>query len=579
MSTQEFKTEKQIYDFLVEITRSQNGYEFNLNKTKRDKQGVFLTNSLSIVDNILSIISLDDNIFCKKILEPACGHGIFILKLIANVYLKYPFEDLIFKLISKNIYFIDIQKEMIESTTLNIKKFYYFLFNKNFSGNLNGILTDFTEKKSTSIQSLFDNSSNDFYKNMYNTFDYIIGNPPYITLYGRRDKKENEIQRIKYLQNYNQFPKSLKNGKINFVMLFLEHSLDFLKENGQLSFIIDVAFFETAYQYTRKYLLEHTQITELHLNITCFNVASGQIIIKLKKTKPTENKVKVIDTKTGISYFIPQGEWYKKDDEYRFRYNNCQIFKQIANKVEKKQDKTILELFPKKNLRTCVMLLNMEDKFTYINKSSIDERFIYPYYQGSKSLSEKYGELTYSKYFFYDKQLQNEINNELKIKLETQGIKNKKRIGLGETIIYDNPKVFIRQSAKEIIATLDFQKSAANNSLYIFSLRNNTEKSIDFLYFLCGFLNSNFVTYYAQQMNIIRYSQGKQPQIKIRDLGSIYIPQDKELQEKIQIHCKNIYNNRTKKNNCIAEINNLIYNYYELNELEIRTIEESLKSF
>lgn len=578
MSFQKLKTDKQISEFLHKIIFNQICYEQELNKQSRKKNGVYFTNSLSIVDKVLGIVNIGNDIFTKKILEPACGQGIYILKLLVNIYLTFPDECLISKFISNNIYFIDLKPEMIEKTKINIKDLYYFLFEKEFTGNFNGIIADFTEKK-TSEFSLFENNLENPFEKLYNFFDYVIGNPPYVSLYGKHDKKENEHQRKKYLQNYNQFPSSVKNGKINLVMLFLEHSLDFLKNNGELSFVIDVAFFETAYKYTRKYLLENSQIIELELNISDFDVTSGQIILKLKKSLSIDNKVKIIDNKTQKTYFISQENWNNKDDEYKFRYNECKIFKQILDKVKQKQDKTILELFPNKNLRTCVMLLDMEDKFTFTSKEHQDKKLVYPYYQGSKSLSEKFGKLTFSKFFYYDKYLQDTINNELKIELEKQGIKNKKRIGLGETIIYDNPKIYIRQSAKEIIASLDLEKSSANNSLYVFSLRDNSQKTIDFLYFLCGFLNSNFVTYYSQQMNIIRFSQGKQPQIKLRDLGTIFIPQDLDLQQKISNLCKDIYNTTTEKNTCKLKINNLIYKYYELDDLQINTIEQCIKDF
>jgi hypothetical protein len=116
-----------------------------------------------------------------------------------------------------------------------------------------------------------------------------------------------------------------------------------------------------------------------------------------------------------------------------------------------------------------------------------EENLLYPYYQGSKALSEKFGKLDFKKYFYYNKPLQDSINDELKIELEKQGVKNKKRLGLGETIIYDNPKLFIRQSAKEIIGTIDLGKSSANNSLYVFSLRNNSQKQLNFYIFYVAF--------------------------------------------------------------------------------------------
>jgi tRNA1(Val) A37 N6-methylase TrmN6 len=578
MLVKELKSVGQILCFIERVALGQNGYEQGLNKIDRKKNGVFLTNSVDTIENLIDIVLIDSEIFEKRILEPSCGQGIFILKLLSDIYLKFPDSILISNFISNNIFFVDLQEEMVEKTKTNIQKLFTFLFNEDFQGSFNGITWDFTDKVKSGL-SLFDEVKTTPFSNLYNSFDYVIGNPPYVTLYGRRDKKDNEEQRINYLNNYHQFPSSVKNGKLNLVMLFIEHSLDFLKYNGKLSFIIDVSFFETAYEFTRKYLLDNTTIDELQVNIKDFDVASGQVIIKLSKTKSINHKVQIIDHKTESRYLVEQSSWYNKNDEYKFRYNGCSISKQILDKVEAKKDKTILQLYPKKNLRTCVMLLDMEDKFTFIDKGSREENLLYPYYQGSKALSEKYGKLVFKKYFYYDKPLQDSINSALKIELEKQGVKNKKRLGLGETIIYDNPKLFIRQSAKEIIATIDLGKSAANNSLYVFSLRNNSAETIEFLYFLCGFLNTDFVTYYAQQMNIIRFSQGKQPQIKIGDLGTIYIPNDIKLRNEISKLCKEIYTDLESKDTVKARIDNLVYSYYGLSNLEISTIEKSIKDF
>ena len=578
MEVKETISTNKILSFLNTKAFGQSDYEQKLNKKDRKKNGVFLTNSLDTVENLLDIVIIDSEIFSKRILEPSCGQGIFILKLLTDLYLKFPNRILISKFISNNIFFVDIQEEMVEKTKINISELYFFLFNEEFKGSFNGITWDFTDKISFGI-SLFDEIRITPFTELYNSFDYVIGNPPYVSLYGRRDKKENEEQRVNYLNNYHQFPSSVKNGKLNLVMLFIEHSLDFLKEDGKLSFIIDVSFFETAYEFTRKYLLDNTTIVELQVNIKDFDVASGQVIIKLSKTKCSNNKVQIIDHKTQNNYLVEQESWYNKNDEYKFRYNGCSISKQILDKVQEKKDKTILQLFPNKNLRTCVMLLDMEDKFTFVEKENREEKLLYPYYQGSKSLSEKFSNLKFKKYFFYNKPLQDSINDDLKIELEKKGVKNKKRLGLGETIIYDNPKLFIRQSAKEIITTVDLEKSSANNSLYVFSLRDNSEKSIDFLYFLCGFLNTDFVTYYAQQMNIIRFSQGKQPQIKIGDLGTIYIPNDNDLQNDISALCKELYKDFDSKEMIKTRINEIVYKYYNFSEAEIENIKKSIKVF
>lgn len=579
MLVKELKSSKDISSFLNRISIGQYSYEQGLNRIDRKTKGVFLTNSLDIVDNLLDVVEINSEIFSKRLLEPSCGQGIIIMKLISYIYLYNPNRLLIGEFISNNIYFVDVQQEMVDKTISNIKSLYKFLFDEDYVGTFNGITWDFTDKIIEN-NSLFDEIRNTPFSYLYKTFDYVIGNPPYVTLYGRRDKKENEEQRIRYLRNYSQFPNSLKNGKLNLVMLFIEHSLDFLKENGRLSFIIDVSFFETAYEYTRKFLLEHTIINELQVNIKDFDVVSGQVIIKVTKSKKRiSNNVKIIDNKTNNSYFVEQSSWYNKNDEYKFRYNGCSISKIIIEKVKSKNDKTLLQLFPNKNLRTCVMLLDMEDKFTFLDLTDIENNLTYPYYQGSKSLREKYGKFEFKKYFYYNKPLQDSINEELKIQLEKKGIKNKKRLGLGEITIYNNPKIYIRQSAKEIIASVDLEKSSANNSLYVFTLRDNSEKTIDFLYFLCGLLNSDLITYYAQEMNIIRFSQGKQPQIKIGDLGTIFIPSDLEIQKKISQLSKSIYSNPILKQESIFEINNILYNYYQLSFSEIDNIKEKIKVF
>ena len=578
MLVKEHKSEKQIFNFLERVISRQSGFEQRLDKGQRKQNGVFLTNSLTTIENVLSVVEINSEIFSKKILEPSCGQGIFILKLISDVYNRFPDDKLISSFIANNLFFVDVEKAMVDNTVANINTLYQYLFDEPYNGSFNAITWDFTDK--VVCNNLFDTPKETPFTALYNSFDYVIGNPPYVTLYGRRDKKENEEQRIGYLKNYNQFPDSVKNGKLNLVMLFIEHSLDFLKEDGKLSFIIDVSFFETAYQFTRKYLLEKTNIDELQVNIKDFDVASGQVILKVTKSNGAkENEVKIIDWKTQNSYFVSQSSWFNKNDEYKFRYNGCSISKQVIDKMNSKGDKTLLELYPNKNLRTCVMLLDMEDKFTFVDVKDKDEKLVYPYYQGSKGLSEKYSRFNFSKSFFYNKPLQDSINEELKIQLEKEGIKNKKRLGLGETIIYDNPKLYIRQSAKEIVASIDLNKSSANNSLYVFSLRNNAPETIEFLYFLCAWLNADLITYYSQQMNIIRYSQGKQPQIKISDLGTIFIPADKNFQKQIGNLCQSIYETPSVKNEVSKKINALVYEYYELTGSEIENIAESITAY
>jgi len=536
------------------------------------QNGVFLTSNSSIIDGVLATVPNDITIFQKSFLEPSCGQGAFLIKLIIKAFLISSKKSDVASFIQNKLYFVDIDQEMVESTKNNISSLFFHLFHQEYTGSFNCFTVDFTRLD----DALTDNDSRT--STFYKTIDFVVGNPPYITLYGRRDKKKNEEQRIYFLNSYSQFPSSLKNGKINYVMLFIERGLRFLKPGGQLSFVIDVSFFETAYMYCRKYLIENYTIASLTYNVQGFDdVASGQVILTVTNTLPDNNSVLVVNSETKEKVYIEQNAWNKPNDEYKFRISHCTKSDSVLDKIFSKGDPTLKDLYPKKNLRTCVMLLNMEDSFTSIEQSNSVPS--YPYYRGSNGLKYKYSKLNHLKYFNYDKNLQDRINDELKEELIAKGIKNKKRIGLGETLIYDNPKVYIRQSAKELIASYEERSSSANNSLYVFSLRDNSTESISFLKYVCGLINSTIYTFFAQQRRIIRYNKGKQPQIKTSDLYQIFIPEDSALKEKITYLVDKIYSDTNHIERYKEEIDDLLYEYYMLDSEEIDTINKSIESF
>lgn len=562
------------------VIHKQKYFEGQLEISQRKDYGIYLTNNISTIDKILSNIDFNDKeILTKRFLEPSCGNGVFIIRLLEKVFQNRVSLSEAIGFVESSIFFVDVEEKMIEQTKLNISKFFKSRFDIEYAGKFNGFVYDFTKRiKPKYNNSLFEELIDSPLKKYLDKIDYVFGNPPYVSLYGRRDRKKDESQRVYYLNRYSQFPDSLKNGKINYVMLFIEHSIDFLKNGGIVSFIIDLAFFETAYEYTRKFLLINTKILSIEINITDFEVTSGQIILTVQKEKVKEHEVKIIDSVTNKVTFVNQRTWFNPADQYKFRFNNCSENQNIIEKIKSKQLPTLKNLYPKKNLRTCVMLLDMENLFVFDEENIKFSNKIYPYYQGSKGLSKKYGILRNTKYFHYNKQLQDKINDELKEELTQKGIKNKKRLGLGETIIYDNPKVYIRQSAKEIIATYDDKPSSANNSLYVFSLRGNKENDIIFLKFLCGYLNSELMTFYAQQQNIIRYSKGKQPQIKTSDLYTIPIFTNIGIRKEIAKIVDKIYQNQNFTE-LMNKINLIVYENFGIDEEEIQKIKKSIESF
>ena len=552
-----------------EKLKSNNYYSNSLSSIDKQKNGIFFTTDNKIIENIINVVDIK-NIQDKLILEPSCGNGNVVIELIKKINNFYQSKKIIDKFIKNNLILNDINPNILNECISNINKLYYLIYKENIKINLNIFNIDFT-KKNLPLN----------FKKYLNKIDYVIGNPPYITLYGRRDKKKSESDRSYFLKNYSQFPPNLKDGKINYAMLFIEHGLDFLSKNGKLSYILDGAFNETPYKYTREYILNNYVIDEIIHNISGFhNVASGQIILKITNNYQNNNLIKIIDYKSNDIYLKKSIKWINKESEYKFNfYKECNITNRIIKKI-KNQTLSIKNIYPPKTIRTNTMLLNMEDKF--IKKK---EKYYklknneYWYYIGSKSLKDKFDILKTDKILKYDKDLQNDINNSLKIKLKKEGIKNKKRIGMGDKIVFENPKLFIRQSAKQIIASFDNNLSTSNNSLYSFCLRNNSNHSINELMFVNSYLNSNIATFFSQKTNIIRYFVGKQPQIKISDLIKLPIIKDKTIKSKLSTMSIDFYNFKISKIQTLNKINNTLYKYFEFTNKEIIFIENEINSF
>lgn len=540
----------------------------------KKKHGIFFTESEIIAEKLLSNIDFKGNFIKKKILEPSVGEGHLIIKLLEILKNNNVDYKNIVLFLKENLFINDINKFLIKKTIVNINNYLKENFNHKNEVIPNYSTIDFTKKINNKL------NINSYFKKHLGSFDLVFGNPPFVTLYGRRDKKINEDQRIELLNTFEQFPKKVKNGKINFLMLFIENGLDLLKYNGQLNYICDSTFFENSFIYTRKYILENFFINKININLKEFeNVYSSQIILNVYKKKSQDSDCTIItDEKLNKSLSINQSIWNNDKDDYKIRFYFDSTVLQILLKIKKEVPNTLYQSFPKKNLRTSSMLLTYEDEFT-INDLKKKSSVYYNFYNGSKSLKEKYGELFYKKLFYYNKEKQDKINEKLKILLIKQGIKNKKRIGLGEKIVHNCPKIYIRQSCKDLVASLDMEASTANNSLYLFTLRSNNKNDLIILRYLCGLLNSDLYNFYSKAYGIIRTNIAKQPQINISDLYKLPFPLCEKLMKQISEIVENIYKDKLNKFFFMKEIDKLVYNYFKINENEIKIIKKFIDNF
>jgi len=551
---------------------------------KKDN-GIYFTHDFNVIKRIiqLSIDTIPNNLLTKKkVLDPACGTGIYSIVFIYEIFNREISKNSLIDFINNYLVNIDISIEMIAFTKINILTMVYYLYNdikvfNDVKPNIYAVDFIYQEKsKKVNLFNYFNSTNNNFINDNFNNFDIVIGNPPYVSLYGRRAKNKSEDRRQFLIQNYDFIPKHVKNGKFNYTMFFIENGLQLLKKNGTLTFIVDITLLESSFELIRKFILENTNIKQLDINLKAFsNVVSGQIIICLiKNDSNKDNIVNIKDWQNKTTLQINQNVWLK-DKFYRFKISDDKI-NSILLKVYNKSNE-LQYYFPKKELRTSTMLLNMESSFVKDYKPET-QFFVMPYYKGAKNLAFPFQNMNSNLYFVYDTALQKKINDSLYEELLKKGIKNKKRIGLGNLDVFKNPKLFIRQSANKLIATYDDKMSASNNSLYILSKATNDKKDIKMLKITCAQLNSELMTFIALTNRVIRKAEGKQPQIKLSDLKTVPLCFSEEINSKLLTIAEDAINKNVDLESSLRKINQVLYKYYSINNEEIEFIKNYINS-
>lgn len=539
---------KNIHEQLGELYQ-----KFLSDKQKKD-YGQFYTNDLQIINNMLSDIDL----FKGKILEPSCGSGLFLVEICARIIdtmKKRGFSSFeILNYIIDNVYGNDNDKTALIICEINILSILLPLIIETYKKNPKFSLKRIKLKCSDFV----------IKNNSFKDFSIIIGNPPYITLYGKQSRNMTEEKRAYY--NTFDFVQNKKgNNKFNVSMFFIENGLKALKKDGTLVYILDISFLETAYIDIRKYIAEKFCIDKMIYNLSIFeNVASGQIIIKISKKNNENNVITLIDYETNKKKYIKQEQWNNHSNKYKYFIPLEDIQSQIINKIEKYN--RLDYYFPEKALRTCCALTGKTEEFI-VKDTGNKNLLILPYIEGSKGLTGRFTKPITFRKIKYDYNLQLKLSNDFKKELTIRGIKNKKRVTLGDKDAYLSPKIFIRQSANSIISTYCEEPYAANNSIYVLTNKKDDVKSKEFLKYVCGLLNSDLITFYCKSKRIIRTAKGKTPQIKISDLKDVRIVLSNN-KYKCLINIVNGLLQNPKDLSLQKELNQTVYSIYGMTEKE-----------
>ncbi len=264
----------------------------NLNKNLKNLDGIIplKIKNQKVKENLIKKIK---NI---RILDPSCGSGRFLITIAEKLYqlhriLNPELSDYDIKkaIIQKNLYGIEIDNSAYIISKLRLIK-WLISTNVDLSILHNIDLKSLNLTNFNQIIEKFDLKFNIFNFDFLlefrsNKFDIIIGNPPYV-----------ENKKIKDIEFKKKITKRFKTAfrLFDLSIIFIERSLELLKNNGYLSFILPNKFLSADYGIKiRKLLLNESEIKEI-VNISSIpifqNTATYPIILTLKKGKQSEEQ-------------------------------------------------------------------------------------------------------------------------------------------------------------------------------------------------------------------------------------------------------------------------------------------------
>lgn len=297
-------------------------FEKLIREEERKDLGQFYTPQ-EIVNYIISFLDIKSN---SKILDPTCGCGVFLVT--AYNHLKKINQYAI-----KNIYGVDLNNSATKITRINL-----WLRN---GQNLDSL--KYLEKNIKVGNSIVGNKSihgkafnwNKEFPDILNEggFDFIIGNPPYVTLKNKRDYDVNE-----------SFFSEIINGSTNAASLVIAKSYELLKEGGIMAFVLPKTLIRVnSYSKLREFLLYNSRILHILDLGTCFKGVRGeQIVLFIQKTNKKEqinnNNVLIRIFDNNKEFYVPQRIFQK--------YNTFLMFedKTYYNLIENIKGKDLEEV-------------------------------------------------------------------------------------------------------------------------------------------------------------------------------------------------------------------------------------------
>ena len=213
-----------------------------------------------IVSLILDEVGYKNDIYDKKIIDPACGDGAFLIEVLKRFLTDIKKTNLnkrqIKYILEKNIVGFDIDNKAVKECVSNLNNVASKYNLENIKWQI--IKTDSLDKS--------------FVSKYFNSFDFVVGNPPYVRIQHLGSERRNKIQ------NDWRF---CKNGSTDIFIAFFELGFSLLNKSGKLGYITPNTYLKTkAGESLREFIktskslktiidFEHYQLFE---NVTTYSV-------------------------------------------------------------------------------------------------------------------------------------------------------------------------------------------------------------------------------------------------------------------------------------------------------------------
>lgn len=322
-------------------------------------------------------------------------------------------------------------------------------------------------------------------------YDYIIGNPPWVSL-SRKHKRDIEEQLMNYYINRYDGNKYLP----NLYEYFIRRALLLVKDNGKIGFVVpDRLAKNLQYKALRKEMLENYNILNLAFQVDFPNINTDTMVFILENNYKEDNEIK-LKICNERDYLFCQKD-YLENPNYEFFYENSSDNVYIKKKIEK-DSKFLGEIST-----TFTGFIGENKKVTKDRISSLQVEIL----KGENI--NRFGVISELYYEFIPQN----------IKGGTKDIRKLARPF----------KIIVRKTGKKIIAALDTRGYIVEQSLYgIINLR------YEFSYkYVLAVLNSKLIEWYY--LNFLITNMNSTPQIKKYSLNRIPIKCcDKEKQKEIE---------------------------------------------